>query len=284
MNDILAIDHVVMIVDDLSKGIKQFKKLGFTVTPGGVHAGGLTHNALIGLEDGTYLELVAFTNSSLGNLLRLIKISGTWQLYSPTRTPMGKRFLGLIANGPGLGDFALLSKDLGKTIAEVKTRGLTLESPSPGRRMRPDHQEVSWRATLPPTSDLPFLIEDVTPHELRLPPMTARQHENDVTGIAEITVGVADITESIVRYRSLLGLEAELPTQAPMKGLQPEKFAVGSEATIKLVLLPGSDKQAHRYLMSREGRPLKLILKTRNRERFSLEHNPKTGYALTIFH
>ena len=60
-----GIDHVVVLVRDLSEAIAGYEALGFNVTPGGEHGGGATHNALIGFEDGCYFELIAFKDPSL---------------------------------------------------------------------------------------------------------------------------------------------------------------------------------------------------------------------------
>jgi hypothetical protein len=55
-----AIDHVVIVVRDLAQASADFAAAGFTVTPGGEHADGATHNALIPFADGAYIELIAF--------------------------------------------------------------------------------------------------------------------------------------------------------------------------------------------------------------------------------
>jgi catechol 2,3-dioxygenase-like lactoylglutathione lyase family enzyme len=52
-----GIDHVVVLVRDLEGASGDYRRLGFRVVPGGRHATG-THNALVGLADGTYLELL----------------------------------------------------------------------------------------------------------------------------------------------------------------------------------------------------------------------------------
>jgi catechol 2,3-dioxygenase-like lactoylglutathione lyase family enzyme len=54
------LDHLVILVRDLDQAVREYEVLGFTVTPGGEHADGLTRNALIPFRDGSYLELVAF--------------------------------------------------------------------------------------------------------------------------------------------------------------------------------------------------------------------------------
>ena len=56
---LLGVDHLVIGVGDLGAAMRDYAALGFSVVPGGRHAAG-THNALIALADGAYLELVAF--------------------------------------------------------------------------------------------------------------------------------------------------------------------------------------------------------------------------------
>src|SRR5262245_66637105 len=52
------IDHVVICVADLARGIETYTRLGFNVYPGGAHPGRGTHNA-IALNADDYLELRA---------------------------------------------------------------------------------------------------------------------------------------------------------------------------------------------------------------------------------
>jgi hypothetical protein len=56
----LSLDHVVIAVRDLDRTIADYTALGFTVTVGGEHTGGASHNALIVFADGAYIELIAF--------------------------------------------------------------------------------------------------------------------------------------------------------------------------------------------------------------------------------
>src|SRR4029450_701815 len=52
------IDHVMICVPDLQQGIDTYTRLGFTVSPGGVHASQGTHNA-IAFHEEDYLELLS---------------------------------------------------------------------------------------------------------------------------------------------------------------------------------------------------------------------------------
>src|SRR5437016_705597 len=52
------IDHVMICVPDLERGIEQYTNLGFNIYAGGVHPGQGTHNA-IAFNGADYLELLA---------------------------------------------------------------------------------------------------------------------------------------------------------------------------------------------------------------------------------
>ena len=177
-----AIDHLVILVRDLDAAIADYTALGFTVTPGGEHADGATHNALVPFADGSYFELIAFRRDAPEH---------RWWRHA--------------AIGEGLVDFALLPDAIGDDIAQARARGLVYDGPHPGGRVRPDGQQIAWQIGAPPTPDLPFLCADVTPRELRVPGGEAREHANGATGIAELTVTVRDARASAERYHALLG-------------------------------------------------------------------------------
>lgn len=187
---IRAIDHIVILVNDLDAAIDDYSTLGFTVVRGGEHAGGATHNALVAFEDGSYLELIAFLRPDPDH---------RWWRYAES--------------GEGLIDFALLPDDIEATIAEARQRGLELAGPVDGGRLRPDGQRIAWRTGHPATSDLPFLCADVTPRDLRVPGGEARHHPNGVVGLASVTVAVDDLEASTARYRALLGNQAQQHAQ-----------------------------------------------------------------------
>jgi hypothetical protein len=173
------LDHVVLVARDLNAAIDDHRRRGFTVTPGGEHADGVTHNALITFADGSYLEIVAFRD-----------LDG-----APTH-----RWWKVAADGGGLADFALLSDDLAADSAALAE--LVKTPPKDGGRIRPDGVEVRWRtASLKPP--LPFLIEDITARELRVPGGASAEHANGATGIASVVIGVVDIGDAEWRYAAL---------------------------------------------------------------------------------
>jgi hypothetical protein len=182
---IRAIDHLVILVEDLAAASADYAALGFTVTPGGEHADGATHNALVVFADDSYLELIAFKRQAPQH---------RWWHHT--------------AAGPGLIDYALLPEDIDEDVAAARARGLSFGEPAPGGRRRPDGQHVAWKTAQPTTPDLPFLCWDVTPRSLRVPTGTARQHPNGVVGVSEVIVSVRDLEASAGHYAALLDAQA----------------------------------------------------------------------------
>ncbi|HEX6288435.1 MAG TPA: VOC family protein [Herpetosiphonaceae bacterium] len=170
------LDHLVILVRDLAQAVGDYQQLGFTVTPGGTHADGLTRNALIAFADGTYLELIAFVDPD-------DRRDNTWGW---------RRFL---ATGGGLIDYCVASDDLAADVQAFQARGFTVQGPTPGGRKRPDGVELRWLSASfwQAGRELPFLIQDLTPRELRVPGGNATHHPNGATGIRDLTIATANL-------------------------------------------------------------------------------------------
>lgn len=234
---IRAIDHVVILVNDLAATVADYTALGFTVTPGGEHTGGATHNALVLFADDAYLELIAFKRPAPEH---------HWYRNS--------------ALGEGIIDFALLPTMIEADLAAARERGLAIEGPFPGGRLRPDGQQVAWQSGRAPTPDLPFLCADVTPRALRVPDGAARAHANGVTGIACLTVAVADLGASVARYRALLGTAEREGTSAP-SDVRSAIFTLGDTAITLATPADDSDTALSTRLAARGEGPFALALR-----------------------
>lgn len=214
----LPLDHLVILVPDLDAAITGYRALGFSVQPGGTHADGATHNALVVFADGSYLELIAFLRDAPGH---------RWGAHA--------------ARGhAGFVDFALLPPSVGAVVAAANARGLAYQGPHDGGRLRPDGERLAWQIGTPPSADLPFLCGDVTPRALRVPEGAVRQHPNGVQGVAVVTVAVGNVDTSQAHYAALLGQPGErLPLTG--LGLQQARFTLGSTS----LLLVGPAAGAH---------------------------------------
>lgn len=224
-----SFDHAVVVVNDLSAATADYSALGFTVTQGGEHENGQTHNALMVFPDGSSLELLGFKRRWALPALRILKRIGVLRLGVSRRPPVERRFIPKFAAGKGLMDFALLSRSIEDELDAVRRRGLAIEGPLPFGRVQPDGQRVSWLLSVPLTPDLPFLIGDVTPSRER------DHHANGVEGVAGITVGVADIDASVARYKALLGMEPSEGSAMPLPETRTVDFTLDS-ATITLAM------------------------------------------------
>lgn len=238
---IQGIDHIVIVVRDLTQAAQDYQEAGFTVTPGGEHADGATHNALVSFADGAYFELIAFKE--------------------PDR-PQEHRWWAQLAAGEGLVDFALLSDDLTAESTRLSEAGLTIDGPRDGGRIRPDGQRVAWKTFGLPRSPvpLPFLIEDVTPRELRVPPGPATAHPLGVTGIAGITLVVADLDQSARDFAGLVGNTGST-AQSAIDGVDAaRRFALGDH-WIELAQPTAASSELRRHLDARGAGPYDVLLR-----------------------
>lgn len=188
-----SIDHIVIISDDLDIAIENARTAGFTVVPGGTHGDGNTHNALIGFEDGTYIELIAPT---------------------PQGTSAEHRWFNRLRDGGGLVDYCLLGDDLASEIANVRSRGIDYPEPFDMERQTPDGTRLAWKLSTPPgavgENGWPFMIEDTTPRSLRVPHTPDQvTHSNGAIGVAGITVLVRDVGHAATAYEAILGTSAQ---------------------------------------------------------------------------
>ena len=115
-----------------------------------------------------------------------------------------------------------------------------------GGRLRPDGVRVAWRLArlnAAGTERLPFVIEDITGRELRVPQGDNVVHRNGVTGIAGFTVAVSALAAAEPLYQGLLG-EPQAQRDTP-------RFRVGDQF-IDLVQ-PGPDNPDVTEFVSRRG-------------------------------
>jgi len=186
------IDHIVYLslpgtVEDTTQ---KFEELGFRVLPGGVHADGLTANALVVFEDGVYLELICFTHPPahypLGSPERAARDSHRWARAAP-----------------GWIDYAFLGTgDAGRSVsARINERSLARGNDAlylpevAGGRVRMDGVQLQWLISAPiddvGVGALPFFCGDVTPRSLRVPHGTPNtEHPSAAAGVALVRLAV----------------------------------------------------------------------------------------------
>ena len=177
-----GIDHIVIVVSDLEQAAKDYEQLGFTVVPGGKHPVG-SHNVLIALADGSYIEIIAFYREAIDH-----------------------RWWDPLQKGERLVDFCMQTNDLQGDTLKLRAAGVAINDPVPWSRTRPDGYELKWLLSLAQGSHrgvAPFLIQDVTPRKERIP--QTFDHKNGASGIGTVTVAVGELTAVRQWYDAVLG-------------------------------------------------------------------------------
>ena len=236
------IDHLVVVVPDLEIAVRDYSDRGFTVVPGGRHPGG-SRNALIGLADGAYVELLVFDEPNPRHRW--------WATFQRT-----------LREGECLADFCMGTDDLDGDARALRQAGVQMDDPHPGSRVRPDGYTVNWLISAPPAEQsavVPFLIQDVTPRAERLP--MDRRHENQATGIDTLTV-VSSEPE-----RAWQWFAGVLPSAARQEISRPDLDATGVRVTIgghviDYVRPVESSSPLHAWLLARGPSPYAVTLRT----------------------
>lgn len=152
----LQLDHLVYAVRDLDAGIASIERLiGVRAAMGGKHPGHGTHNALLSLGAGSYLEIIAPDPDQL--------------------PPSEPRAFGLDRlREPRLVTWAVRIPEIEQRVAQGRAAGY---DPGPvvlGSRALPDGGELRWRLTLPGIRGdglVPFMIEwEPGPHPSQTAP------------------------------------------------------------------------------------------------------------------
>lgn len=208
-----GLDHAIVALDDLGASAQLADALGLIVTPGGAHPGRGTHNA-IARFGADYLELIAIAGSA-----------------EAAANPQGRALSAFLRRGQGWLGFALASDDLAADVAAARARGLEIEDPEDGSRLRPDGTLLRWRTARVVGSvwggRLPFLIEHEMPRDRRLSWAPPGGHPLGATRVFAASVAVDDLEAVVAEYRLLLGREPTAIEDVPALPARRARFQVG---------------------------------------------------------
>ncbi|TBU26061.1 glyoxalase-like domain-containing protein [Dichomitus squalens] len=242
-----TLDHILHLVPPatLPECIDAFRKLGFTISPGGTHSHGLTANALVIFADGTYLELAHFvapphTNSTHG-----------WAQKQP-----------------GWIDYAFSGNGGAPSIAEAinaraekEGTAVRYEPEIRGERKRDeDGALLQWTITGRVGGEerfrFPFYCGDLTPRELRVPLEPSNvTHPNTAQGIAyfKILVPQGELDGTVHQLTSVLGSAPRTSTSSEIAwdlDPQPSRVTLVSAPT-QLILRAAQDEEELAYVRAR---------------------------------
>lgn len=214
-----VIDHVTVAGRELEPLRLAFEEIGLPSVYGGAHSTGGTHMALVGFDDGSYIELIA------------------------SREPghSGGKWARQIAADAGPCAWAAQVADIGAEAGRVAALGVPVSGPVPMERERPDGVRVAWELAYlgegTPGDLLPFLIEDRTPRELRVRP-TPGAAGSELHGVAQVVLGVEQIGPASTLFRRVYGWEEPARYEDAAFGARLARFA-GTPVTLAEPL-PGS--------------------------------------------
>ncbi len=179
----LSVDHVTIAGANLAQLQDAFATAGLTTEYGGAHSNGVTHMALLGFDDGSYIELISTISAEQRNI------------------PIWKEHI--VRDGGPCG-WAARCDDVAGELKRLAEVGLTVQGPFAGSRQRPDGQTAAWNLGFvgdqPPGAVLPFIIEDTAPRAKRVQPSPSVAG-GELKGVGLVVIGVSDLTESISLYR-----------------------------------------------------------------------------------
>lgn len=254
---LLGIDHIVIVVSDLAAAASDYERLGFTVVPGGRHPFG-THNVLISFADSAYIEIIAFYRENPDH---------RW--WKP------------LQKGEGLVDFCMRTDDLAGDTARLREAGVAIDDPVPWSRARPDGYQLRWLLAIarePHRGVAPFLIQDETPREERVPQRF--EHKNGAAGIGTVTVAVEDLTAVQEWYRGALGGSAS-PVRRNDLQAGGVRFKIGPH--LLDFLQPGASQSPLAAWLKRRGpSPYAATLLTESEALFPLDGKLLHGAALSL--
>jgi hypothetical protein len=196
----LKVDHVTMCGSNLDIMRRSLAAAGLPSDYGGPHANRATHMALVGFEDGSYLELIA----PLAPEAAASGMMASWANF--------------MRDDAGPSAWAVASADIHADVERLSAAGIPALGPDSGGRTRADGTALQWEiATLgtgPAGSLLPFMIQDKTSRALRVQPSAALKG-SAISGVAAVVLGVRDLEEAAAQFRKAYGWAEPLAEEYP---------------------------------------------------------------------
>jgi len=246
----LCVDHVIVATMDCDSAARDYSDLGFSVIVGGTHLDGHTHNRLIPLADGSYIELVAPTD------VRDIRVR---------HRNNHLHWLHCFNAGEGFAGYALRAPDLEVTLQRIRRSGYTLDGPREGARTLPDGRQARSLGANIEGHEYPAVVSDITPRDWRIPMTSASaSHANGVTTIAHIFAAVQKLDEAVPRHEALMGVAAQIGTPFG-KARTADFLLAGTRITIAEPV--DRDSSLHEDLCLRGEVPFLVVLRTADAKR-----------------
>jgi hypothetical protein len=188
----LELDHVSVCGSNLDTLRQDFTEVGLTPDMGGLHSNGITQMAIVGFDDGSYIELIAPVKPGAS---------------------AGSDWAKFMSEDAMTCAWAVGTNVLLQAVDRLKKSGIPVTTPERGSRKRPDGMSVEWTTadvgSGTPGSTLPFIIEDETPRAWRVQ-TSASVQGSPVSGVENVVIGVNNLDASIALFRKAYGWAAPI--------------------------------------------------------------------------
>jgi catechol 2,3-dioxygenase-like lactoylglutathione lyase family enzyme len=214
----MKIDHVTIAGSNLSRLQAAFSGLGLATDYGGPHSNGVTHMALLGFDDGSYIELISTLEPGRRD-------TNFWGEH--------------IAADGGPCAWAVYVEDVAAEVARAANLGVKVSGPHAMHRRRPDGQLVEWELAFlgdqGAGATLPFIIKDSTPRDVRVRPSASVAGRPGqpalLSGVHKVILGVKDLPTTAALFRRLYGWPEPRRQEMPQLGATLADFA-GTPVTL----------------------------------------------------
>lgn len=194
----LTLDHVPFAWHDLDEITAEFDRLGMTPEYGGVHDNGITHMAVLGFDDQSYIELIAERREGEHDF---------WPDH--------------IRADAGPASWCIRVPDIVSECKRTLDAGYPVRGPLSGSRERDDGTLVEWdRAEFGLDDDrrlLPFAIQDRTPLSYRVTPSESVAG-GPLTGLGQVVLAVEDLDAAIRAFHDCYRFPQPVETTVPHFG------------------------------------------------------------------
>jgi len=194
----VRIDHVTISGSDLDRLQDRFAGVGLFTDYGGPHSNGITHMALLGFDDGSYIELISTIDPE--------ERSPIWDAA--------------IRGDSGPCGWAIRTDDVADEARRLRGLGVDVEGPLVLGRDTPDGERAEWEMAITggatPGATLPFVLRDITSRQVRVRP-SAWAVGSELLGIDTVVLGVRDLERQAARFRMLYDLTEPTAGDAEMQ-------------------------------------------------------------------
>lgn len=187
----LRIDHVTIAGSRLEPLQRAFAEAELATDYGGPHSNNVTHMALLGFDDGSYIELISTLEPG--------QHSPWWDTH--------------IRDDGGPCAWAVEIDDVAAETRRVAELGIAVNGPAHYTRERPDGTRIEWDLAILGDQGmgalLPFIIKDRTPRKLRVLP-SASVAGTALTGVALVVIAVPTIEPASELFQRVYDLPAPM--------------------------------------------------------------------------